>query len=95
MISIFIDSSSLLHFAVMSGVKEMVDLCVAVIPNINSADSLILSEYLMAFKVICINRTALHIACQQASLEIITILVLDKAKLNIQDKAGIAYYPLT
>lgn len=76
--------ASLLHLAVLSGVKEMVDLCLAVIPNINAVDNLILNCFLcvMVFFFV-VNQTALHLACQQSSLEIVKLIVEDRAKVNI------------
>ena len=71
--------------AVLSGVKEMVDLCLAVIPNINAVDNLILYYFLcvMVFFFFFVNQTALHLACQQSSLEIVNLIVEDRAKVNI------------
>ena len=78
--------------AVLSGIKEMVDLCLAVIPNINSIDNLILNNNLfdgVFFLFFIFYNTALHLACQQASLDIVMLIVEDRAKINIANNISL------
>ena len=68
----------------MSNVKEMVDLCLAVIPNVNEVDNLVIILFIIKF-IFSKQRTALHIACQQSTLDIIMLLIGDGAKVNLLD----------
>ena len=62
----------------------MVDLCLAVIPNVNEVDNLVIILFIIKF-IFSKQRTALHIACQQSTLDIIMLLIGDGAKVNLLD----------